>query len=243
MTAESVTFQLTASRRGWHLTLIQDHTGITYFNSQPHEEADNVSLHTATIRHISTHSLTKRLTRISIHVKIPISYFNSQPHEEADVYCRRGGSCNFYFNSQPHEEADFNIWILLALIFISTHSLTKRLTNPAKENAGNVYISTHSLTKRLTYNSVLTVSSVFISTHSLTKRLTVFCCTRTGTKSFQLTASRRGWRPEDFFPVINSVFQLTASRRGWQCELCLGCISLYFNSQPHEEADGFILCW
>ena len=33
---------------------------------------------------------------------------------------------------------------------ISTHSLTKRLTNPANRKFVHMYISTHSLTKRLT---------------------------------------------------------------------------------------------
>ena len=56
-----------------------------------------------------------------------------------------------YFNSQPHEEADdFRFRISLKILFISTHSLTKRLTT-GFQFVSNVFdISTHSLTKRLT---------------------------------------------------------------------------------------------
>ena len=57
---------------------------ISYFNSQPHKEAD----------------------ALSVLVRIQAIYFNSQPHKEADsvsIQCifRHGN-----FNSQPHKEAD-----------------------------------------------------------------------------------------------------------------------------------------
>ena len=57
-------------------------------------------------------------------------HFNSQPHEEADglEMCSLRMQ-NTYFNSQPHEEADFDNPELLQEEHISTHSLTKRLTN------------------------------------------------------------------------------------------------------------------
>ena len=83
------------------------HTERIYFNSQPHEEADRfidfvqndigISTHSLTKRltklstldpdtlEISTHSLTKRLT---LHIVVCYNiyiYFNSQPHEEADL--------------------------------------------------------------------------------------------------------------------------------------------------------------
>ena len=122
-------------------------------------------------------------------------YFNSQPHEEADftgegeqyqyfkfqlTASRRGwpkrnlASLHFlHFNSQPHEEADsaYNIFSFHSW-YISTHSLTKRLTTWRrnryltfwhfnsqpheeadeywKEMGFEYIISTHSLTKRLT---------------------------------------------------------------------------------------------
>ena len=57
------------------------------------------------------------------------------------------------FNSQPHEEADDHEELHRGTSgFISTHSLTKRLTILGIYFYVNLYISTHSLTKRLTAN-------------------------------------------------------------------------------------------
>ena len=57
-----------------------------------------------------------------------------------------------------------------------------------------------------------------ISTHSLTRRLTAFCRIRiTVRRSFQLTASRGGWRRKlHYRGEVRMVFQLTASRGGWR---------------------------
>ena len=55
---------------------------------------------------ISTHSLTRRLTKSQYTTGKRSSYFNSQPHEEADA---KENSNNVYK-------------------YISTHSLTRRLT-------------------------------------------------------------------------------------------------------------------
>ena len=77
------------------------------------------------------------------------------------------------FNSQPHEEADDSSDSNSVNIFcISTHSLTKRLTNAACIYSYFYFISTHSLTKRLTKSCPLFINTINISTHSLTKRLT-----------------------------------------------------------------------
>ena len=55
---------------------------------------------------------------------------------------------------------------------------------------------------------------------------------------FQLTASRRDWRRSTPRQPTSAAFQLTASRRGWRtCNWRTVCF-IYFNSQPHEEADG-----
>ena len=144
-------------------------------------------------------------------------YFNSQPHEEADGRKCCASTMNTHFNSQPHEEADNSQSCTpFSCGSISTHSLTRRLTvhylnlilvvshfnsQPHEEaddgqsiDADIVSISTHSLTRRLTeYSSVVHIY-----------RLT-----------FQLTASRGGWR----FPMSaftpRMIFQLTASRGGW----------------------------
>ena len=57
---------------------------------------------------------------------------------------------------------------------ISTHSLTRRLTNTTYTSQIYMTISTHSLTRRLTGNQAEFDRRVQISTHSLTRRLTNF---------------------------------------------------------------------
>ena len=144
-----------------------------------------------------------------------------------------------YFNSQPHEEADAEDREADIPDLISTHSLTKRLTDEqvtyfdslafqltasrrgwqlsVQKFLDNLGISTHSLTKRLTMKTDVLYRSLDISTHSLTKRLTELIFISMDTDAFQLTASRRGWH--------------------WWIQNQRNFI--YFNSQPHEEADGF----
>ena len=99
-------FQLTASQGGWQ-SADREIITCTYFNSQPHKEAD-----------WSTYT-SKQFW----------DYFNSQPHKEADgnmpyyemdmtvfqLTASQGGwliqpvwyTMNLHFNSQPHKEADF----------------------------------------------------------------------------------------------------------------------------------------
>ena len=60
-------------------------------------------------------------------------------------------------------------------------------------------------------------------------------------KIFQLTASRRGWQYSESVYLLLSVFQLTASRRGWRITDTRQRETWHFNSQPHEEADSFLL--
>ena len=80
-----------------------------HFNSQPHEEADDLIERAETFREISTHSLTKRLTNGNTAVHGFAKYFNSQPHEEADGVPLHSILRMVHFNSQPHEEADGNV--------------------------------------------------------------------------------------------------------------------------------------
>ena len=59
---------------------------------------------------------------------------------------------SWYFNSQPHKEADdLEASVFCPACDISTHSLTRRLTEMTTEEAMEIAISTHSLTRRLTY--------------------------------------------------------------------------------------------
>ena len=110
------TFQLTASRRGWHQhnsdarnsDCISTHSLTkrltdcifvhlleqSHFNSQPHEEADADYNTIKGIEDISTHSLTKRLTFDISNTFTGFVHFNSQPHEEADNFLWAGsGIC------------------------------------------------------------------------------------------------------------------------------------------------------
>ena len=190
---------------------------MSYFNSQPHEEADIGYLTywifpplfqlTASRRgwqsecsrrecakDISTHSLTKRLTSFRRY----IAWF---------VLFQLTASRRGWLPGRNHLYLHFEI---------STHSLTKRLTENRPEWSGWWEISTHSLTKRLTIDRGKSHSFLVISTHSLTKRLT---------------------RPRCNWTFVHILFQLTASRRGWQCTYDYCKRSGYFNSQPHEEAD------
>ena len=61
---------------------------------------------------------------------ICFSHFNSQPHKEADIiFCELHPYLR-YFNSQPHKEAD-SVSTSEGFLekVISTHSLTRRLTD------------------------------------------------------------------------------------------------------------------
>ena len=164
---------------------------------------------------ISTHILTKRMTTLQQLVRLSERYFNSHPHEEDDpdaawqsaTYCyfnshpHEEDDCNFplravplwYFNSHPHEEDDFYFLPFLIKRDISTHILTKRMTelNEARKNYRS--ISTHILTKRMTSSIRRERGRKEISTHILTKRMTFFKMLTNSYKIFQLTSSRRGW--------------------------------------------------
>ena len=65
--------------------MLMEQYSLSHFNSQPHEEADSKGYaHEIICIHISTHSLTKRLTAEKASGYVVPGYFNSQPHEEAD---------------------------------------------------------------------------------------------------------------------------------------------------------------
>ena len=119
---------------------------------------------------ISTHILTKRMTSAFVHVCKTCSYFNSHPHEEDDLLFRQFRLSYLYFNSHPHEEDDFVSSDFPHALSISTHILTKRMTDITC-NCNNRYrISTHILTKRMTKSPTSIPTPVI----------------------FQLTSSRRG---------------------------------------------------
>ena len=143
---------------------------------------------------ISTHILTKRMTdsrwicagiitfqltssrrgwQIRADTTISISYFNSHPHEEDDTLWPSYRLSWLYFNSHPHEEDDRSGGIVAFITSISTHILTKRMTEIRYRKENYMNISTHILTKRMTKSGSIMFSKKDISTHILTKRMTV----------------------------------------------------------------------
>ena len=78
-----------------------------------------------------------------------------------------------YFNSHPHEEDDGCQSVSeTGLQEISTHILTKRMTDTVYLPDEYMGISTHILTKRMTVAHQETLQFKDISTHILTKRMT-----------------------------------------------------------------------
>ena len=64
-----------------------------------------------------------------------MNHFNSQPHKEADDICKGVVIWQEYFNSQPHKEADGYCLLRSSSVQnISTHSLTRRLTEENTES-------------------------------------------------------------------------------------------------------------
>ena len=188
-------FQLTASRGGWRVMATagcRNHYISTHsltrrltpstarcmneyknFNSQPHEEADVESSVFSSVFNISTHSLTRRLTHFPWSHSNTCRYFNSQPHEEADESVRWFEHVIGYFNSQPHEEAD----------------------NICGWNSKRWYISTHSLTRRLTIQPVSKMAyQLYFNSQPHEEADDITFSDGTSKHLFQLTASRGGWR-------------------------------------------------
>ena len=143
-----------------------------YFNSQPHEEADTTVSCGLRRMDISTHSLTRRLTRstvssvvnriisthsltrrLTIDGSARATWLQISTHSltrRLTIHLRTMSNQKRHFNSQPHEEADNNLLLKLRKRRISTHSLTRRLTRSTVSSVVNRIISTHSLTRRLT---------------------------------------------------------------------------------------------
>ena len=194
---------------------MQPITVSVHFNSQPHKEADG--LMTGALGETLAFQLT------ALQGGWPVKkgkgrkarYFNSQPHKEADRFSQTQETLQNYFNSQPHKEADaWDAGVPMRLP-ISTHSLTRRLTECSWTKGEYDFISTHSLTRRLTHKPY----KAYLE------------------KLFQLTASQGGWLQLTEWWYNHQSFQLTASQGGWLIWKIIVRIILHFNSQPHKEAD------
>ena len=99
---------------------------------------------------------------------------------------------------------------------ISTHILTRRMTNRYRVKSIKKSISTHILTRRMTEKDDDIESEADISTHILTRRMT--------TDGISAT-----------FPGIISTHILTR-RMTWLRRMPLAALR-YFNSHPHKEDD------
>ena len=144
-------FQLTSSRRGWHHFCYRTDS---ICDISTHILTKRMTSAEARKRYrylISTHILTKRMTKKEKRKESKVVfqltssrrgwrngkskrirnwiYFNSHPHEEDDV-CQVARRFVHIpnFNSHPHEEDDIIHSFAAPTIYISTHILTKRMT-------------------------------------------------------------------------------------------------------------------
>ena len=115
---------------------------------------------------------------------------------------------------------DINTLLEIA-VFISTHILTKRMTASILYGCISTYISTHILTKRMTIVNAYKYLSRYISTHILTKRMTKMNALPFGDNIHF-----------NSHPHEEDDYTSTAS---------ISIIIIYFNSHPHEEDDRFSL--
>ena len=214
-----------------------------YFNSHPHEEDDNKIKRPDFSNVISTHILTRRMTRDATERTVWIIF---------QLTSSRGGW-----------QKGSGIW--KRKNSISTHILTRRMTYDIKKDLqkdvfqltssrggwrvgssndmGGYYISTHILTRRMTTSCFCWFLTRAISTHILTRRMTTYLGDYNSDMSFQLTSSRGGWHGQVPRLLKDKVFQLTSSRGGWLRALLNRLIRKYFNSHPHEEDDNQHQCY
>ena len=210
-------FQLTASRRGWLNDATKDTDNNLFQLTASRRGWQRVNQCSVWVFNISTHSLTKRLT---------INDFNEHPINLFQLTASRRGwrqrslSSVFrsgYFNSQPHEEADGSPVRADCNWNISTHSLTKRLTErryiwltsymyfnsqpheeadnrTAEDVQASVYFNSQPHEEADNYTTVsLPQDSHFNSQpHEEADCIRMYLLIRF--MKFQLTASRRGWR-------------------------------------------------
>ena len=144
-------------------------------------------------QNISTHILTRRMTEnirkwggrngISTHILTRRMTGGDYMADTASLFqltSSRGGwhcyeqwiGCRAHFNSHPHEEDDVNPSLSTPVIRISTHILTRRMTESNRCGMRRNDISTHILTRRMTKATPEDMIRVNISTHILTRRMT-----------------------------------------------------------------------
>ena len=103
-------------------------------------------------------------------------------------------------------------------------------------------ISTHSLTRRLTDLILLANGQSYISTHSLTRRLTV--CLISNSSQQENFNSQPHKEADGLLPFIcrlDSISTHSLTRRLTVLNNIVPTSQSYFNSQPHKEADKMIV--
>ena len=130
----------------------------------------NDGLTTVGLTFISTHILTKRMTKKPSLMKRQVKNFNSHPHEEDDASPS---------SSKLSER-------------ISTHILTKRMTDILCSSQNRkTHFNSHPHEED-DHAAGVGGNPDPISTHILTKRMTLAKISKVKREAFQLTSSRRG---------------------------------------------------
>ena len=165
-------FQLTSSRRGWHGKYWKTFW-ILYISTHILTKRMTEAIMTKNREsRISTHILTKRMTGRSGRVRQEEEHFNSHPHEEDDFGMPKNSPRISYFNSHPHEEDDMVGQSYVLHNIISTHILTKRMTDS---------------------NVIIFCFTDYFNSHPHEEDDNTLICMITSVAIFQLTSSRRGW--------------------------------------------------
>ena len=167
------------------------------------------------LQDISTHILTKRMTRKTFHLEEPKT-FQLTSSRRGWQRGREVSSENVHFNSHPHEEDD-----VVVTSFPSKHSVFQ-LTSSRRgwpvhrqECSKKSYFNSHPHEEddRICNRHCQVVN--IISTHILTKRMTAYRTDREGRKSISTHILTKRMTESDNGFTLLFLFQLTSSRRGW----------------------------
>ena len=118
------------------------------------------------------------------------------------------------FNSQPRKEVDIQRLAGIHVFYISTHSLTGRLTVRCRTPGQFHGISTHSPARGLTFCKVRRAGCRGISTHSPARGLTRSLMIYNVVGIISTHSPARGLTDRKFTIIPCPIFQLTAPQGG-----------------------------
>ena len=167
------------------------------------------------------------------------SSFNSHPHKEDDgepLVVQVHGKVFQLTSSQGGWHA------VLVLendpLLLSTHILTRRMTEQRQQSPMFIILSTHILTRRMTVCFYIFNGGWDLSTHILTRRMTVRrLLMHYGMESFNSHPHKEDDNKPSNMTYREWIFQLTSSQGGWPTQLSDCCCTTPFNSHPHKEDD------